>query len=56
MKVSDAAIEKARNIPRNEALKRVIRNTTDRPVFPVTHHPVLPSFLKIPQINSNSGL
>ena len=56
VKVIDAAIEKARNIPRNEALKRVIRNTTDRPVFPVTQHPVLPSFLKIPQINSNSGL
>ena len=47
VKVIDAAIEKAKNIPRKEALKRVTRTTTDRPVFPVTHHPALPSIPKI---------
>ena len=51
VKVIDAAIEKAKNIPRKEALKRVTRTTTDRPVFPVTHHPALPSIPKI--INKN---
>ena len=47
VKVIDAAIEKAKNIPRKEALKRVTRSNTDRPVFPVTHHPALPSIPKI---------
>ena len=50
-KIIDAAIERARNISRTEALKRVIRNkSNDRPVLVVNYHPSLPSIPKI--INS----
>ena len=43
LKVFDAAIEKARKIPRSEALKRVERpKSTDRAVFVVRHDPRLP--------------
>ena len=46
--IIDAAIDKARNIPRNEALKRVIKPATnDRTVFVVTYDPRLPSITKI---------
>ena len=47
LKIINAAISKAKNVSRSEALKRVVRPPTNRPVFPVTHHPSLPS---IPQI------
>ena len=47
LKIIDAAISKVKNFSRSEALKRVVRPPTNRPVFPVTHHPSLPS---IPQI------
>ena len=40
----DAAIEKARQIPRVEALKKVEKSkTTQRPVFVIRHDPRLPS-------------
>ena len=43
-KLIDAAIEKARNIPRAEALKKVVREKNqNRPVFVVTFDPRLPS-------------
>ena len=43
-KVIDAAILKARNIPRKEALKRVCRKkSSDRPVFVINYNPGLPS-------------
>ena len=47
LNIINAAIAKAKNVPRDEALKRVIRPPTNRPVFPVTHHPALPSIPKI---------
>ena len=47
LNIINAAISKAKNVPRIEALKKVVRPPTNRPVFPVTHHPALPS---IPQI------
>ena len=47
-KIIDAAIDKARLIPRNEALKRVKKPaTSDRTVFVVTYDPRLPSITKI---------
>ena len=47
-KIVDAAIEKARNIPRSEALKRVVKKkTSDRPVFVVTFDRRLPSIPNI---------
>ena len=40
----DSAIKKARNIPRDEALKRVYRKkSSDRPVFVISYDPRLPS-------------
>ena len=46
----DAAIKKARNITRTEALKRVVRSkTTHRSVFAITYDPRLPSISKIVQ-------
>ena len=44
-KIIDAAIERARNISRKEALKKVVRdkNDSDRPVFVVLYDPRLPS-------------
>ena len=43
-KVIDSPIQKARNIPRPEALKRVNREkTTNRPVFVINFDPRLPS-------------
>ena len=48
--VIDAAINRAKQIPRSEALKRVEKsNTSSRPVFVVTHNPALPSVPKIMQ-------
>ena len=47
LNIINAAIARAKNVPRDEALKRVIRPPTNRPVFPVTHHPALPSIPKI---------
>ena len=47
-KIIDAAIEKACNIPRSEALKRVVKQANnDRTVFVVTYDPRLPSISKI---------
>ena len=47
-KIIDSAIEKAKQIPRNEALKRVVKNkTTSRPVFVVPYHPGLPNIPNI---------
>ena len=49
-KVIDAAIEKARQIPRNEALKRVVKSKIfSRPLFVVPYHPALPNVAKIVQ-------
>ena len=42
------AIQRARQIPRTEALKKVIRaKTSQRPVFVVSYDPRLPSITKI---------
>ena len=38
----DAAIGRARKIPRTEALKRVERSKNKRPVLVLTYHPALP--------------
>ena len=39
-----AAIDRARNIPRLEALKKVVKSkTSDRPVFVIHYDPKLPS-------------
>ena len=47
-KIVDAAIMKAKLIPRKEALKRVVNDKTNsRPVLVVPYHPALPN---IPQI------
>ena len=45
----DAAIERARNIPRMEAIKKVVKNIKKptRPVLAITYDPRLPC---IPQI------
>ena len=49
-KVIDSAIEKAKQISREEALKRVVRNkTSSRPVLVVPYHPGLPNIPKIVQ-------
>ena len=41
---------KAKQIPRKEALKRVVKNkTTSRPVFVVPYHPALPNVAQIVQ-------
>ena len=46
--IVDAAIDKARKIPRPEALKRVTRDRKqDRPVLVVTHDPRLPAVAQI---------
>ena len=47
LNIINSAISKAKNIPRSEALKRVVKPPTNRPIFPVTHHPSLPSIPKI---------
>ena len=47
-KLIESAIEKAKNIPRNEALKRVYKEkTSKRPVFVVNFDPRLPSITAI---------
>ena len=47
-KIIDAAIARARNIPRSEALKRVVKPANSgRTVFVVTYDPRLPSITKI---------
>ena len=43
----NAAIEKASKIPREEALKRVIKKVNDRVIFALTYHPGLPSISHI---------
>ena len=44
----DTAIERARNIPRSEALKKVVRKQdTQRPVFVIAFDPRLPSISRI---------
>ena len=49
----DAAISKARAVPREKALKHVVQKVSDRrPVFVVTYDPRLPS---IPAIQHNIG-
>ena len=51
-KITDAAINKAKAIPREEALKKVIRNQDQnkrRPVFSIEYHPALPALSKILQ-------
>ena len=48
--IINAAIERARNIPRHIALQKVFREkTTDRPVLSIQYHPMLPSISKIIQ-------
>ena len=48
--VINSAIERAKAIPREKALERVVKNkTSDRPVFVVRYHPPLPSVTKITQ-------
>ena len=47
-RIIDAAIEKARIIPRKKALERVVKEkTARRPVFVITYDPRLPSISKI---------
>ena len=45
----DSAIEKAKAIPRERALERVVKEKVKkrRPVFSVEYHPALPSLSKI---------
>ena len=46
--IIDAAITKAKAVPRSEALKKVVKSkTTKRPVFVVRHDPRLPSIKNI---------
>ena len=45
--IVNAAIDKALNTPRIEALKKVVKNKTDRVIFAVTYHPMLPSISTI---------
>ena len=45
--VINEAVEKARKIPREDALKRVENNSTQRPVFVVQYDPRLPSITSI---------
>ena len=46
--VINAAISRARSIPRNEALKKVFKaKNSDRPVLTIQYHPALPSLAKI---------
>lgn len=46
--IVDAAIAKAKQIPRSEALKRVERSkTSDRPVFVIRYDPRLPSVTQV---------
>ena len=45
--IIDAAIKKAKDIPRTTALQRVTRAKTNRPVMVVNHDPRLPSITKI---------
>ena len=48
--VINSAIERAKAIPRDKALERVVRNKfSDRPVLVVRYHPALPSVTKITQ-------
>ena len=48
--VINSAIERAKAIPREKALERVVKKkTSDRPVFVVRYHPALPSVTKITQ-------
>ena len=45
--IVNAAIKKASTIERKEALKRVVKTETDRPVFAITYNPMLPSITKV---------
>ena len=46
--VINAAISRARNIPREEALRKVFREkNSDRPVLTIQYHPALPSISRI---------
>ena len=47
MQWCELAIEKARNIPRTEALKKVEKERTKRPVFVMQYDPRLPSITNI---------
>ena len=48
--IIDSAIEKARNVPRREALKKVTKEKqSDRPVFVIHYDPRLPSIPAIIQ-------
>ena len=48
--VINSTIERAKAIPREQALERVVKSkTSDRPVFVVRYHPALPSVSKITQ-------
>ena len=46
-KIVDAAIAKAKLIPREEAIKKKTKQKEERNVFVVTYHPALPSLTKI---------
>ena len=46
-KIIDQAFERARKIPREEALKKVIKSTDNREVLAVTYHPGLPSVANV---------
>ena len=51
-KLIDGALEKARSIPRQRALERVIKskaNSKRRPVLSIEYHPALPPLSKILQ-------
>ena len=46
-KIIDSAIERARNIPRAEALKKVVKKSNNKTVFVVMYDPRFPSLTKI---------
>lgn len=52
-KIIDEAFNRARLVSRTEALKKVVKTTSDRPVFAITYHPGLPSVAKIVRTHWN---
>ena len=47
IRLIDSAISKAKTLDREQALRKVERETTKRPVFVTTYHPALPPVAKI---------
>ena len=47
IKIVESALDRAKAIPRDEALKKVTKSPTDRVVFVLPYHPALPNVSKI---------